>query len=152
MKVILLKEVKKLGHKGEVKEVNDGYARNFLIPAGLAEILTKHTLGMQKAQQGKKERLKKKAGEDKLKLARKLNRKKIAIMTKADDSGTLYAGLDKKAIAKKLNKQKFEVEASEIKLKEAIKKTGEYKIELNLAGEKASIKLEVISGKAKIEN
>ena len=143
MKVILLKEMKKLGCKGEVKEVNDGYARNFLIPQGIVEILTRHTLGMQKAQQQKKERLKEKAGEDKLKLARRLHQKKITIMAKADDSGTLYAGLDKKAIARELNKQKFEVEASEIKLKEAIKKTGEHKLELGLASEKIKIKLEI---------
>ena len=44
MKIILLKEIKSLGHKGEVKEVPDGYARNFLIPQKLAEALNKHAL------------------------------------------------------------------------------------------------------------
>ena len=59
MQIILLKEVKGLGHAGETKEVSDGYSRNFLIPKGMADMATKHSLSVLDAQGKKKERAKK---------------------------------------------------------------------------------------------
>ena len=53
MKIILLKEVQGLGRQGEIKEVKQGYARNFLIPQGLADVFTKHSLGVLEATKGK---------------------------------------------------------------------------------------------------
>lgn len=147
MKVILLKEVPKLGSKGDIKEVNDGYARNYLIPSGLVEMLTKYTLDMFEAQQKKKTRSKKQEARSKKGMAKRIKDKEFIIEAKADKKGTLYAGLDQKAVAKELNKEKYKIEAGEIILKEAIKKIGDYDIKLNLAGEMANIKLKVKSEK-----
>jgi large subunit ribosomal protein L9 len=144
MKIVLLKEVKGLGRKGEIKEVADGHALNFLIPSGQAAMLTKHAKSVLEAQKAKKERLVKKAAVDKAKLARKLDRKKFEIKAKADEKGTLFAGIDAKAVARELATQGFEVESTEVLLKEKIKKLGNYTIELKLGNEKVSVKLEII--------
>ena len=145
MKIILLKEVRGLGRAGEIKEAAEGYARNFLIPKGLADVLSKHNLNVLEAQKKKRERMVEKAKKDKIKLAKKIAGQKFKIQAKADEKGSLYAKINAKAIAAELSKQGFKVEDSEVKLLEPIKKTGEYEAELNLGGERVKIKLEVIS-------
>lgn len=146
MKVILLKEVVNLGLAGEIKEVSDGYARNYLIPGRLADILTKHSLAMAEALKFKRERLQLKEKKDKISLAEKLDGQVFSISAKADDKGTLYSKVDAKFISRELAKQNHNISSQEIKLVQPIKKTGEYQVELNLAGEKVNIKL-VISNK-----
>ena len=145
MKIILLKPVKNLGQAGEIKEVSDGYARNFLIPQGLADMVTKHSFSVMEAQKRKRERLKKQVEAAKARLARKINGQEFIIKAKADKKGTLYAKLDAKVIAHQLSEQGTEVEAAEIDLSKPIKKTGEHKLNLRLAGKSAAIKLKVES-------
>lgn len=144
MKIILLKEVQGFGHVGETKEVSDGYARNFLIPKGLAAMATKHTLKVVGDQKAKKVRQAQKSARSKELLAKKINKKTFEIKAKADEKGTLYAGIDKKLLAEELRKQGVELETSEIKLKENIKKIGDYEIDIILGKEKAVVKLKVV--------
>jgi len=151
MKVVLLKEVQGIGHAGDIKEVKDGYARNYLIPAGLADILTKHTLGMLEAQKKKQERSKRQEVGSKKLLAKKIKGQKFTIEVKADEKGTLFAGLDAKAIAEEFKKQKYNVDEKEIILDKAIKKVGEYKVELKLGGEKVIVKL-LVSSSARLDS
>lgn len=145
MKVVLLKEVPKLGRKGDVKDVPVGYARNFLIPHGLADMLNKHTLNMLNAQKNKRERIVKQVKQDKSKLAKKIDRKTFTVSVKTDEKGTIYAGLGKKEIAEELKKQGFSVEQNEIATKNKLKKIGTHKIDLNINNEKVKIKLEILS-------
>jgi large subunit ribosomal protein L9 len=147
MKVILLKEVQGLGHAGETKDVAEGYARNFLISKGFADIVSKHNLDVLGAQKKKRERLAVKTKKDKEKLVKKVNGRKFEIKAKADDKGSLYAKINAKAVASELVKQGYRVEDSEVKLDKAIKKIGEYEVDLGLGGENAKIKVEVVSEK-----
>ncbi len=147
MKVVLLQSIPKLGQKGDIKEVPEGYARNYLIPKGIVDIVTKHTLNMLSAQAIKRKKQEKQAGKDKIKLAGKLDRKRIIVSAKVNDAGTLYAGLDKKAIARELKIQKYNVEPYEIRLKQPIKRFGKHTVELRFGKEKAIIKLEVLKEK-----
>ncbi len=147
MKVVLLQSTPKLGNKGDIKEIPDGYARNYLIPNGIADILTKHTLNMLSAQAVKRERLKKQDNKDKIKIVSQLDRKRIVVSAKVNDAGTLYAGLDKKAISKELKALGFNVEPFEIKLRQPIKKFGKHTVELRIGRKKATIKLEVLKEK-----
>jgi len=140
MKIILLKSVPKLGQAGEIKEVNDGYARNFLIPKGLADIVTKHGLNVLGAQKKKKDRIKAMEAKSRKALAKKLNGMEFKIDVKADEKGSLYAKLDNKTISKELEKQGYKVSANEINIKKPIKKLGEFEIDLNLE-EEARIKI-----------
>ena len=114
MKVILLKEVKNLGHVGEIKDVAEGYARNLLIPGELADILSKHGLNVLEARKNKRERTAIKSKKDKQKLVKKISGQKIEIKAKADEKGGLYAKINAKAVAAELARQRFKVEDSEI--------------------------------------
>lgn len=149
MKVILLKEAPKLGHIGDVKEVNDGYARNFLIPRGLADIATKHGLNVKEAQKRKLERTKASEEKSKEKEASKIDGKKFAILAKADEKGTLYAGLNKQAIIDEINLKGYKIGPNELVLKNTIKNLGNFELELKIAGKKAKITLEILSGDKK---
>lgn len=143
MKVILLKEVQGLGHAGDTKEVKDGYARNFLISQGLADMLTKHSLGVLEAQRKKQNRVKGQEVRSKELQAKKINGKSFVIQVKTDDKGSLYAKVDAKTIAGELQKQGYAIEVDEVVLDQAIKKAGEYEVELKLSGEKAKIKINI---------
>jgi len=143
MKIILLKTVPGLGQAGKIKEVSDGYARNFLIPQGLADMATKHSLGVVEAQKRKKVRLIKQDVKKKENEADKIGNKKFAIKVKANDKGSLYSKLDAGLISKELQKQGYKVSAGEVIMEKPIKKLGEHKIKLKLARKKVFIKIEI---------
>ncbi len=145
MKIILIKSIPKFGQAGEVKEVTEGYARNFLIPKGLADLATKHSLGQITAQKSKIEKLNLQTKKNRQKMLKSIDRKKITVQVKADEKGTLYAGISKKSLSDELKEQGYEIEPKDIKLKEKIKKIGKKKIELKMNGKKAIINLEIIS-------
>ena len=132
MKVILIKDVKSLGGAGDVKEVADGYARNFLIPKEYAEIATK--TAMKKAEKIKIEK-EIEAKED-LKsveeIAKKLESVSIIIKAKADDSGKLYAAIKPKEISKALNDKGFKINEDKIVIEEPIKEIGDYEVMMDI--------------------
>ena len=143
MKIILLENIKALGKKGDVKEVAEGYARNFLLPKNLAEFATEESI--------KKVELKKEkdqaSEEAKLKelkdLAEKLKKQSVVISTKEKD-GKLFGSITAKKIAKELEKEGLKVSENSIILKEAIKKTGDFEIQIKLAENlETKIKLEI---------
>ncbi|OGF27385.1 50S ribosomal protein L9 [Candidatus Falkowbacteria bacterium RIFOXYB2_FULL_47_14] len=145
MKIILKKDVKNIGKAGEVRDVNDGYARNFLLPQGLAESATEESRIAWTERKSRKENKEKAEVKNKKSLAGKINGRLFKITAKADEKGTLYAGLDARAIASELAKKKFKVSPQEIILPEKIKKIGDYTVELELGGRRARVKLEILS-------
>ncbi|MFH0892668.1 MAG: 50S ribosomal protein L9 [Candidatus Falkowbacteria bacterium] len=145
MKIILKKDVKNIGKAGEVRDVNDGYARNFLLPRGLAESATEKSWVAWTERKARKENKEKADAKNKKLLAGKINGRLFKIEAKADEKGTLYAGLDARAIVRELAKQKFSVLPEEIILPEKIKKTGNYTVELDLGGRRVKVKLEILS-------
>jgi large subunit ribosomal protein L9 len=144
MKVILLKHVQGLGRVGDIKNISDGYARNFLLPRGMAELATKHKVKMseQIRDKNKKDEMeKRRLVSDQ---ARQLKEKVFEVQAKSDKKGSLYASLDAKEIAKAINKEKFSLCANDIKLKKKIKKTGKYDLDIKLGEETVKIKLVVL--------
>ncbi len=139
----MLKEVQGLGRAGDIKEVSDGYGRNFLVPRGLAAVLTKESLKAVEIEKLRKEKTAKGLKRDKKKLAKKIFSKKFEIKAMADETGTLYAKIDAHIIAVELNKQGYKIGANEIRLAEPIKKIGEYEAGLEMGGESGKIKVEV---------
>jgi len=146
MRVVLLKDVGGIGRTGQVKEVADGYARNFLLPKRLANALNKHTLNVFAAQKIKRVKEQKREEERKKNIAKKIVGQTITIKAKADAKGTLYSKIGVKQIMENLKQAGFNIAAEEIRLTENIKKVGEYKIALNLAGEEVKIILLVSAG------
>ncbi len=126
MKVILLQDVEKLGRKFDVKEVADGYARNFLLPQKLIKPATEEALAQLEAE---KEAAARKA-ETELKdvegIAAQLDGQEIEMSAKADENGKLFGSISAVKIAKVLKDKGFKVSKNQIKLIEPIKEAGEY--------------------------
>lgn len=141
MRVLLIKKVKGLGQAGEIKEVNDGYARNFLLPKKLAEMISNHETRMLVAQKNKQIRLKAEEEKAKKKMVKKIDNKTYEIISKSDQKGTLYAKIDNRSLSHELKGLGLNIEPNEIKMDTPIKKLGEYAIDIVIKGGKARIKL-----------
>ena len=132
MKVILMQNVEDVGKKYEVKEVKDGYARNFLIVKKLAKPATKQALKWLDSQ---KENIEKEVEEELKKfqeLASNLDDLEVQITLKVGDEGQLFESVNAQKIAEKLKEMGFDVKKSQVDLKDAIKQTGEFKVKINL--------------------
>ncbi|MFA5029241.1 MAG: 50S ribosomal protein L9 [Patescibacteria group bacterium] len=132
MRVILTKKVPTLGEAGEVKEVADGYARNFLFSRRLAELATEENL--KKLEENNKHKAKL-AEKDLLlteQLADRLNGTVVEIEEKANEVGKLYAAVSPSAIAKKLKELGLEIKKNQVTMPEPIKELGEHRALINL--------------------
>ena len=143
MEIILHKEVSGLGRTGDVVKVADGYARNFLIPRGLAEKATAASL---KSWEGRREKLAKQAEKKKAAsgdLAAKVGGQELKLKEKAGEEGQLFGSVNAARIAAALKEAKLEVEESAVMLESPIKKLGEYEVEIKL-GEAPFPKVKVV--------
>lgn len=131
MKVILLKEVKNLGRKWEVKEVRDGYARNFLLPNNLAQIANAKLFKEVAAKKAQYSEIEKAHIEKFKKLAERIRKIEFHIKAKNKD-GKLFGSISAKDIAKSMLAEKMEISEESIKLEIPIKETGEYKVRIRL--------------------
>lgn len=134
MKVILLKDVKNLGKAWDIKEVSDGYARNFLFPHDLAQIATPDLV--KKSELQKTDKIKKAEAdlEKTEELASELDDFVIKIKAKANGEGKLFGSVKPEMILEALTSQKLNVstiKAADIST-DAIKETGEHKVTVNL--------------------
>jgi len=132
MKVILLRDVNKLGKMGDVKEVALGYARNFLIPRGLAKLATPEAATqieeMKKVEERKAELELKKFQE----LAEKLEGVEVVIKAKVGEGGKLYGSVTEEQIDQKLKEMGFEIKKEQIKLEKPIKDAGGHEVVVQL--------------------
>lgn len=130
MQVILLKDVDKIGKKFDVKDVKDGYARNFLIAKGLAKAATKEALIWVETQ---KEILEKKAEGELRKFEQKasaLDDQEVIIQVKVGDTDQLFEAVTAQKIADKLKEIGFDVKKSQIELVKPIKEIGEFPVKI----------------------
>ncbi|MFA5128380.1 MAG: 50S ribosomal protein L9 [Patescibacteria group bacterium] len=132
MKVILLKNVDKVGKVGETKEVAEGYGRNFLIPRGLARLATVGFVAKVEAQ--KKAAAEKAVNEEKKikKIAKELLGAEIKIAAKVGEGGKLYGSVGIEEVAVELKKKGFEIEKNQIKMEKPIKDVGGHEIMIKL--------------------
>ncbi|MGB9812575.1 MAG: 50S ribosomal protein L9 [Thermovenabulum sp.] len=148
MKVILVQDVKNLGKKGDVVNVADGYARNFLFPRNLAIEASPGNIARleqgKKAMENKKEKEKREAVE----LAKKIEKCTVTLKVKAGEQGKLYGSINTKDIAEGLKSQfNIDIDKRKIVLKEPIKSLGSYEVEVKIHPEvDAKFKLRVIEG------
>jgi large subunit ribosomal protein L9 len=144
MKVLLIKDVKNLGKKGDIKEVKDGYGQNFLLAKGMAKLATPTIVKEWKAEQERKAR---ELAEELERFKREqvlLEKGKVTITKKLAPVG-IKGSVKKDDIAKAIKeKLNIDVDKRNIELKKAIKTTGEFKIDIKLGhGIHAKILLEV---------
>ncbi|MEK7596459.1 MAG: 50S ribosomal protein L9 [Patescibacteria group bacterium] len=142
MKIILLQDILKIGQKGDIKEVNDGYARNFLLPKNLAEFAAPETIKNAQIKKTKTEIRQEKENQSFKTALEKLKGQEIIIKEKTDKGGRLFAGINKNRIKKELAARNFgEIEEKDLKFDAPIKQTGEYKIAVEKEGLKAEFNL-----------
>ncbi|HOZ36881.1 MAG TPA: 50S ribosomal protein L9 [bacterium] len=146
MEVILLKDIKALGRSGEVKNVSDGYAINFLIPQHLATVATEEKLLVLRSQKIKTEKLSQERLTKEQELAVRLENLHLEIQAKASASGTLFAGIGPEEITQALKAQRqLFVEPRQIKLKKHLKETGNYQVLISLGKIQVRIIVKIIS-------
>ena len=144
MKVVLLKDVAKIGKANEVKEVSNGYALNFLIPKKMAKTAT--TGNIKQAEQIKIELEAKKQIQKDLLLKNfgDVKDAKITISAKASDKGHLFSGIHKEEITKALKEQTgLDIEPDFIQLEHPVKEIGEHEIEVKVDDRKVKFILEI---------
>jgi len=133
MKVLLIKDVKSLGKAGEIKDVKDGYGRNFLVAKGFAKVATSEVV-----KEWEEEQKRKKEEEESLiaklkEIEENLKDKKVIIKRKLGANGSLFGAVTKEEIAKEiLNQTGYEIDKKHVELDKAIKATGEYEVSLKL--------------------
>lgn len=133
MKVILKADVKALGKKGQVFEVSDGYARNFLFPKGLALEATSGNLNDLASKKANEERKKEKEKEEAQALAARLSSITVEVLTKTGEGGRLFGSVTNKEIAEALkSKYGIEIDKRKLELKEPIKALGTFTVQAKL--------------------
>jgi large subunit ribosomal protein L9 len=145
MKVLLIKDVKSLGKKGEIKEVKDGYGQNFLIGKGMAKLATPDVVANWKAEQ---ERIAKELADTLARLKKEkeeIESKKIVVTKKLAPAG-IQGSVGKDDIAKAVKAQlNIEIDKKIVELKKAFKTVGNHKVDIKLGhGIHASLDVEIV--------
>ncbi|EJO5348137.1 50S ribosomal protein L9 [Clostridium botulinum] len=132
MKVILLKDVKSLGKKGDLVSASDGYARNYLIPKKLAQQATENNVHILNNKKEAERRQKLKELEEAQKLAKSLMGKEIKFKVKIGENGRLFGSITSKDISEKLKEQyNMNIDKKKI-VAETIRQTGVYEAEIKI--------------------
>lgn len=128
MKVILLEDVKKVGKRGEIIEVSDGYGRNVLIKKGLALEGTPQNLNTAKQRQASAAHKKAVDSDEAKIMASQLAKVKVTIPVKVGEEGRVFGAVTAKDISDALKEQRIDIDKKKIEIKEPIKATGAYEV------------------------
>ena len=148
MKVVFLQDVKGQGKKGDIKDVSDGYARNYLLPRKLASEATADTLNAIKLKEKAKAAQAAKEKAQAEEYAKKLEAVQVKVRAKAGSSGKLFGAVTSDAISQALKEQfDMDIEKNKIVQSEPIKSYGSYTVKAKLGYEvSANINLLVVEG------
>ncbi len=136
MKVVLLKEVPGLGEMGQVKEVADGYGRNYLVPKRLAELATPASLAKVEQLKAKEARLRAKVEADLKELGQLLEGMEIKLKAKAGAEGKLFGSVSSADIAEELTRQAGqEIDKRRVVLEDPLRHVGTYPVTVRLGPE-----------------
>lgn len=133
MKVILLEDVKTLGKKGEIVNVNDGYARNFILPKKLGLEATGKNLNDLKLHKQNEEKVAQEVLDAAKELAKKIEAGKVEVTIKTGEGGRTFGSVSSKEIAIAVKEQMgYDIDKKKIQLKEAIKTLGTHNVPVKL--------------------
>ncbi|MGM0420009.1 MAG: 50S ribosomal protein L9 [Bacillota bacterium] len=132
MEVILREDVEKVGSGGEIVDVADGYARNYLFPRGLAEKATESKIREVKEYQRSREKELAESRKQAEAQAKKLGAETFEIAVKAGEQGRLFGSVSTHDIAEKVEEAGYEIDRKKINLEENIKELGEHKVKVSL--------------------
>jgi large subunit ribosomal protein L9 len=147
MKVILASDVDKLGRKGDVVTVADGYARNYLVPQGLAIVATKGSLRQAEAMQRARAEADRRAKEAAAAKVAKLASAPVYISARAGEGGRLFGSVTRSDVARAiLDQHEEEVDRHDVLLEDPIRQLGSFQVEVKLHEEvRGLVTVEVIA-------
>ncbi len=144
MKVILLEDVKSLGKKGEIVNVNDGYARNFILPKKLGIEATNKNLNDLKLKKANEEKVAQEILKEAQELAKKIEAGKVELAIKVGEGGRTFGSVSSKEIAIAVKEQMgYDIDKKKIQVKDAIKTLGTHAVPVKLHA-KVTAELKVI--------
>ncbi|MCB9798127.1 50S ribosomal protein L9 [Candidatus Nomurabacteria bacterium] len=143
MKVLLLQNVQGTGKKGEVKSVSDGYARNFLIPKGLAQMATDSAVAKIQAQKTRVEKVKRLERRADNKVANRVSGKSIELSLRANEDGKLFASVSAKEVCVALKKIGFDVKPDAIRFTLPIKQIGKHVVGMHMGSKDVHITVNI---------
>lgn len=133
MKVILLADVKTLGKKGEVVDVSDGYARNFILPKKLGVEASSQNMNDLKLQKANEVKVAKEQLAAAQAFAKELETKEVVVTMKGGEGGKVFGSVSTKEIAQAAKEQcSMEIDKKKIQLAESIKSFGVYEVKVKL--------------------
>ena len=133
MEVILLEDVKSLGKKGEIVKVNDGYARNFILPKKLGLEATKQNLNDLKLQKANADKVAQEQYDAAVAFGKDLETKEVVVKMKAGEGGRAFGSVSTKEIAAAFKEQcNVVIDKKKIQLPESIKNFGVYEVKIKL--------------------
>jgi large subunit ribosomal protein L9 len=145
MKVILKRDVKGLGHAGDVKEVKNGYARNLLFPTGAAALADAGALANWERHRGEREAREQGLRAEAEATAERLRSLKLEIAVKAGEKNRLFGSVTNREIAERIAAEGIEVDRHDIHLRAPIKSIGDFKAVVRLMpGVEAELAISVI--------
>lgn len=149
MKVILTEDVKKLGKKGEIVEVSDGYARNYVLPKKLGVEANNKNMNDLKLKRANEEKIAKEQLEAAQAFAKELETKEVFVSIKSGEGGKTFGSVSSKEIAEAAKAQHgMEIDKKKIQMPEAIKNLGVYQVSVKLHPKvTASLKVNVQEAK-----
>ena len=147
MKVILKRDVKGLGREGDMKEVKNGYARNFLLPTGAAAIADKGAVANWERHRDQREERDRHARTEVEAVAERLSALTLTIPVKAGERGRLFGAVTSHQVADAIHREGIELDRHALHLREPIKALGDYKIDVRLMpGVEATVNVSVVPG------
>jgi large subunit ribosomal protein L9 len=146
MKVILKQDVKGLGREGDLKEVKDGYARNFLLPTGKALVADKGAVANWERHREQREERDRSVRAEAEATAEKLRELRLEVPVKAGEKGRLFGAVTAHQIADLIRDEGIELDRHALHLREPIKALGDYKIDVRIMpGVEAAVAVSVIA-------
>lgn len=145
MKVIFLKDVKGQGKAGEVKDLSEGYVRNFLLPKGLVKIASAGNIKTLEVQNASEQKRKDQEKEKAIELGKKLEELTVQVKAKSGEGGRLFGAITSKQIVDALAAQGIKIDKRKVELGEPIRTLGVTQVAIKLHVDvKANVKIQVV--------
>ncbi|MFO1020723.1 MAG: 50S ribosomal protein L9 [Planctomycetales bacterium] len=135
VELLLAEDVDTLGKQGEIVRVKPGYARNYLLPHGLATVATDHNKRMVESHRKRQEELAQKRLQDLKKLAETISKYSVTLEAHANQDGHLYGSITAPEISKALKTAGYPVSPDQVRLEGPLKETGMYTVKIHLHGD-----------------